>query len=77
MERTLHGNLSALETEICRAVAAAVLGDASAATIQTFPAEPEALNALKAGAIQLAIGVTPSTSTAVQIWRGVRTAHFL
>jgi len=66
----LHGNLSALETEICGAVAAAVLGDASAATIHTFPAELEALNALKAGAIQLAIGVTPSTSTAVRFGVG-------
>ena len=33
-------------------------------TIQSFPAEPEALNALKAGAIQLAIGISPSASTA-------------
>ena len=66
----LHGNLSALEAEVCRAVAVALLGDATAATIQTFPAEPEALNALKAGAIQLAIGVTPSASTAVRFGVG-------
>jgi len=66
----LHGNLSALETEICRAVAAAILGDASAASVQTFPAELEALNALKSGAIQLAIGVTPSTSAAVRFGVG-------
>jgi general L-amino acid transport system substrate-binding protein len=66
----LHGNLSALEAEVCRAVAVAILGDASAVTIQNFPAEPEALNALKAGTIQLAIGVTPSASTAVRFGVG-------
>lgn len=66
----LHGNLSALEAEVCRAVAVALLGDASAVTIQNFPAEPEALNALKAGKIQLAIGVTPSASTAARFGVG-------
>ena len=52
----VHGNLSALEAEVCRAVAVAILGDAGSVAIQVFPAEPEALDALKAGAIQLAIG---------------------
>src|ERR1019366_1025320 len=56
----MHGNLSALEAEICRAVAIAIFGDAERLTIQSFPAEPEALNALKAGAIQLALGISPS-----------------
>jgi general L-amino acid transport system substrate-binding protein len=60
----MHGNLSALEAEICRAVAIAIFGDAERLTIQSFPAEPEALNALKAGAIQLAIGISPSASVA-------------
>jgi len=66
----LHGNLSALGAEVCRAVAVALLGDASAVTIQNFPAELEALNALKAGAIDLAIGVTPSASMAVRFGVG-------
>jgi len=61
----VHGNLSALEAEICRAVAVAILGDAASLTVKAFPAEPEALRALEAGAIQLAIGVSPSASTAV------------
>ena len=60
----MHGNLSALEAEICRAVAIAIFGDAESLTIRSFPAEPEALNALKAGAIQLAIGISPSASAA-------------
>lgn len=66
----LHGNLSALEAEVCRAIAVAILGDADAVKIQAFPAEPEALNALKAGAIQLVIGVSPSASTAVHFGVG-------
>ena len=66
----LHGNLSALEAEVCRAVAVALLGDATAVTIHAFPAELESLNALKAGTIQLAIGVTPSASTAVRFGVG-------
>ena len=60
----IHGNLSALEADVCRAVAIAIFGDAGNLTIQSFPAEPEALNALKAGDIQLAIGISPSASTA-------------
>jgi general L-amino acid transport system substrate-binding protein len=66
----VHGNLSALEGEVCRAVAVAIFGDAGALTIQAFPAEPEALNALKAGAIQLAIGISPSASTAMHFGVG-------
>ena len=62
----IHGNLSALGAEICRAVAVAILGPEGKLTIPVFPAEPEALNALKAGAIQLAIGISPSPTTAVQ-----------
>jgi general L-amino acid transport system substrate-binding protein len=60
----VHGNLSALGAEVCRAVAVAIFGDADNLKIQVFPAEPEALNALKTGTIQLAIGISPSASTA-------------
>lgn len=66
----IHGNLSALEAEICRAVAVAIFGDVANLTIQSFPAELEALNAMKAGAIQIAIGVSPSASTATQFGVG-------
>jgi general L-amino acid transport system substrate-binding protein len=61
----IHGNLSALGAEICRAVAVAILGSDEGLTVPAFPGEPEALNALKAGAIQLAIGISPSATTAV------------
>jgi general L-amino acid transport system substrate-binding protein len=66
----VHGNLSALEAEVCRAVAIAIFGDAGSLTIQALPAEPEALNALKKGAIQLAIGISPSASTAMHFGIG-------
>jgi len=66
----VHGNLSALEGEICRAVAVAIFGDADKLTIQALPAEPEALNALKAGTIQLAVGISPSASTATRFGVG-------
>jgi general L-amino acid transport system substrate-binding protein len=62
----LHGNLSGLGTDICRAVAVAILGTEDGLTIASFPAEPEALDALKAGTIQLAVGISPSTTTAMQ-----------
>jgi general L-amino acid transport system substrate-binding protein len=62
----VHGDLSALGAEICRAVAVAILGAQDGLTIQAFPAEPEALDALKSGTVQLAIGISPSASTAVQ-----------
>lgn len=66
----VHGDLSAIGSEICRAVAVAILGDASGLAIREFPAEPEALAALKAGGVQLAIGVSPSAAVAMQF--GVR-----
>ena len=62
----IHGNLSDFGGEICRAVAVAIIGSADGVTVTAFPAEPEALSALKAGTIQLAVGVSPSTRTAVQ-----------
>jgi general L-amino acid transport system substrate-binding protein len=65
-DKDLHGDLSGLGAEICRAVATAILGDPTKTTIAEFPAEPEALGALKSGAIQLAVGVSPGAETAVQ-----------
>ena len=62
----IHGDLSALGGEICRAVAVAILGDSEGLSIHTYPAEPEALAALKAGEIQLAMGVSPSATVATQ-----------
>ena len=62
----IHGDLSALGGEICRAVAIAILGDADGLAIHAFPGEPETFVALKEGSIQLAVGVSPSTTAAMQ-----------
>lgn len=62
----IHGDLSGLGREVCRAVAVAILGDADGLAIHSFPAEPEALDAVKTGKVQLAVGVSPSATVAVQ-----------
>lgn len=60
----LHGNLSELSGEVCRAVAVAILGSADGLAIHAFPGEPEAFDALQAGAVQLAVGLSPSATAA-------------
>jgi general L-amino acid transport system substrate-binding protein len=62
----VHGNLSALGGEICRAVAVAIFGTEDGLIIRVFPAEPEALGALKTGSVQLAVGISPSASVAIR-----------
>jgi general L-amino acid transport system substrate-binding protein len=66
----VHGNLSGLGGEICRAVAVAILGDSDGLSVHAYPAEPEALAALKAGEIQLAVGISPSATVAMQFGIG-------
>lgn len=48
-----HGNHSAFDTDICKAVAVAVLGADAKATIKYFRDEASSLAALKSGAIDL------------------------
>lgn len=72
----VHGDLSALGAEICRAVAVAILGTEDGLAMPVFPAEPEALGALKAGTIQLAIGISPSATIAMQYGVGFGPAVF-
>jgi len=62
----IHGDLSALGAEICRAVAVAVLGDAEGLAVHAFAGEPEAVNALATGQLQLAVGVSPSAAIAMK-----------
>jgi general L-amino acid transport system substrate-binding protein len=62
----IHGNLSALGTEICRAVMVAIFGSQDGLALLAFPAEPEALTALQNGSVTLAVGISPSASTAMQ-----------
>ncbi|MEX3899858.1 hypothetical protein [Paraburkholderia sp. BR10954] len=66
----IHGNLSAMEAEVCRAVATAIFNNENSLTIRSFPAEPGVLSALKDGTIQVAVGVSPSVSTAMHFGVG-------
>ena len=61
-----HGDLSALTSELCHAVAAAMLGDASKVDVVPYPGEPDALAGLHSGKLQLVMGVTPSAEAAIQ-----------
>lgn len=61
-----HGDLSSLESAVCEAVATAVLGAKAPLEITRFPAETEALEALRAGKMQLVVGLSPSVEAAVQ-----------
>jgi general L-amino acid transport system substrate-binding protein len=62
----IHGNLSALGLEICRAVTIAILGDDDPLQVHEFPAEPESLAALKDGTVQLVTTISPETTIATQ-----------
>jgi len=54
-----HGNLSALGTDICKAVAAAVLGENAKLKVSSFPDEQHGLEALRAGKLAVLAGATP------------------
>lgn len=71
-----HGDLSALTREICRAVAAAILGNADKVDVVAFPGEPDALAGLHSGALQVVMGVTPSAEAAMQWGVGYGPAVF-
>ena len=64
-EDAIHGDLSALGGEICRAVAVAILGNADGLTLQSYPSETDALKAVQAGTAQLAVGITPEAAVAM------------
>lgn len=71
-----HGDLSVLTTELCHAVAAAMLGDAAKVDVVAFPGEADALAGLHSGALQLVMGVTPSAEAAMQWGVGYGPAVF-
>jgi general L-amino acid transport system substrate-binding protein len=58
-----HGDLALLGFDFCRAVAAAVLGDAQKVRFESFPDEPRGLKAAGAGEVALAIGATPDAAS--------------
>jgi len=62
----IHGNLSSLGSDICRAVAIAILGGEDGLEIHQFPDEKEALAALKSGTIHLTTTISPDTTVATR-----------
>ncbi len=56
----IHGALEALGTDLCRAVAAAVLGNAGKLRVAALPDERHGFAALQAGQVDLLLGATPS-----------------
>jgi len=62
-EAGTHGNLSALGADLCRAVAAVVLGDAGRARFLSLPDEPSALAAVRDRKADLLLGATPDPVT--------------
>ncbi len=61
-----HGNLSTLGSAFCEALAVAVLGSNAPVEVVRFPAEAEALQAVKAGQVHIAAGISPSAESAMQ-----------
>jgi general L-amino acid transport system substrate-binding protein len=54
-----HGNLAALGADICKAVAAAVLGPGAKIVVTAYPDEPAGLAAVRSGKTALLAGATP------------------
>jgi general L-amino acid transport system substrate-binding protein len=54
-----HGDLSVLSRDVCRAVAAAVLGDPDKAELVLLPDDPRSLTAVRSGKVALLAGGTP------------------
>jgi len=63
----LHGPLTALDREICKAVAVAVNGPKSGLDLREYASELEAEEALARSAVELVVGVTPE-ATAMWHW---------
>ena len=61
----VHGDISAFAGEVCRAVALAVLGEHGTVAVHPYPGEDEAIAALTGGQVQLAVGLSPTTSAGV------------
>jgi general L-amino acid transport system substrate-binding protein len=58
----LHGDLSTLNSEICKAVGVAALGTRAKIVITAFNSESEAEQGLSRSRVDLVVGVTPSAS---------------
>jgi len=64
----LHGDLSTLHSEICKAVGIAALGTHAKIDIHLYNSEAEAEEGLSQSRVELVVGVTPSVSSATK-WK--------
>jgi general L-amino acid transport system substrate-binding protein len=64
----LHGDLSSLDAEICKAVGIAALGTRAKIDIKIFNSEAEAEEGLSQSRVELVVGVTPSVAAAAK-WK--------
>jgi general L-amino acid transport system substrate-binding protein len=64
----LHGDLSSLDAEICKAVGIAALGTRAKIDIHVYNSEAEAEEGLSQSRVELVVGVTPSVSAAAK-WK--------
>ena len=62
----IHGDLGALGVDVCRAAAAAILGDAAKLKVTALPDEQHGFTALQAGRIELLLGATPDAGAALR-----------
>ena len=60
----LHGALTPLSLEICKAIAVSALGIKAQVQVRTYPSENEAERGLSQQAVDLAVGVTPDATSA-------------
>jgi general L-amino acid transport system substrate-binding protein len=58
-----HGDISVLGRDICRAVAAAVLGDPDKSILLALPDDPRSLAAIRSGQVALLAGATPDLAS--------------
>ena len=59
----LHGPLTALDAEICKAIGVAVLGPGAKLQVMAFDSELEAKSGLSKGAVDVIVGVTPDATS--------------
>ncbi len=57
-----HGNRAAFDIDICKAISTAVLGDKGKIVFSAFSDEPSAMQALRAGKVQVIATATPSVT---------------
>ncbi len=61
-----HGNRAAFDIDLCKAVAVATLGPGARLVVKSYPDEPFALRALRAGEVDLVPTASPSVANMVQ-----------